>query len=66
MTLAKLEHMYLDFVNNFLTVERFAEYYGLDYYDAEWIIEQGRALNAVQAQVNSMNLSAIVISLKAV
>ena len=66
MTLAKLEYMYLDFVNNFLTVERFAEHYGLDYYDAEWIIEQGKALNAVQAQVNSMNLSAIVIRLKAV
>jgi hypothetical protein len=64
MTLAKLEYMYLDFVNNFLTIECFAEHYGLDYFDAEWIIEQGKALNAVMGQVNSMNECGILMIVK--
>jgi hypothetical protein len=29
-----LADLYLDWVNNFLTIERFAEYYGLDEDDA--------------------------------
>jgi hypothetical protein len=29
-----LADLYLDWVNNFLTIERFAEYYGLDKDDA--------------------------------
>lgn len=34
--------LYLDYVNNFLTVEKFAEHYGLSLVDAEKIIRQGR------------------------
>jgi hypothetical protein len=30
-----LADLYLDWVNNFLTIERFAEYYGLDEDDAK-------------------------------
>lgn len=35
----KLLHIvYLDWVNNFLTIERFAEYYGLHVNEAEMLI----------------------------
>ena len=34
--------LYLDYVNNFLTVERFAEYYGMTQEHAEEIIFTGR------------------------
>lgn len=34
--------LYLDWVNNFLTVERFAEYYGLDVDYAQHFIDQMR------------------------
>ena len=37
--------MYLDWVNNFLTVERFAEHYGLDDDTASAVIDEGRALH---------------------
>jgi hypothetical protein len=36
--------MYLDWFNNFLTVARFAEYYGMSENQAESIIENGREL----------------------
>ena len=41
-TLAKI---YLDWVNNFLTVERYAEYYGIDEAEALWTITEGRKLH---------------------
>lgn len=34
----KLESIYLDYVNNFLTVERFAEVYGLSVEDAKALL----------------------------
>ncbi len=34
-----LADLYLDWVNNFLTTERFAEYYGLDDDDAKALLE---------------------------
>jgi len=37
--------LYLDYVNNFGTVERFAEHYGLSKDGANLIINQGRELN---------------------
>jgi hypothetical protein len=33
-----LADVYLDWVNNFLTIERFAEYYGLDEGDAKQLL----------------------------
>lgn len=33
-----LADVYLDWVNNFLTLERFAEYYGLDESDAKQLL----------------------------
>jgi len=37
--------MYLDYVNNFLTVGVFADHYGLNEIDAHYSIELGRKLN---------------------
>jgi hypothetical protein len=39
----KHEHMYLDYVNNFVTVSAFAQYYGLTNEDALDVIDSGRA-----------------------
>jgi len=45
VTRADCRAMYLDWVNNFLTVARFAEYYGLDAVTASAVIDEGRALH---------------------
>jgi hypothetical protein len=37
--------MYLDYFNNFLTVERFAEYYNLSISDAKTVIYAGRNIH---------------------
>jgi len=37
--------IYLDWVNNFISLEKFAEHYGLDEIDANYVIELGRNLN---------------------
>lgn len=37
--------IYLDWVNNFLTLSKFAEYYNIDEIDAHYIIDLGRKLN---------------------
>jgi hypothetical protein len=41
----KLETLYLDWFNNFLTVERFAEYYEMPVDKAHRVIRIGRCLN---------------------
>jgi hypothetical protein len=41
----KIEGLYIVWVNKFLTVRRFAEYYGLTEAQAHRIINTGRALN---------------------
>jgi hypothetical protein len=41
----KIIEMYLDYVNNFLTVAGFAEHYGIDEFEANVIINAGRELN---------------------
>jgi hypothetical protein len=45
MTNDKKESMYLDYVNNFLTLKRFAEYHGIDIDEAATIIQEGREIN---------------------
>ena len=37
--------LFRDWFNNFLTLERYAEYYGIDEAEALWTIEQGRDLH---------------------
>jgi hypothetical protein len=41
----KLVELYLDYFNNFLTIECFAEYYQLSEGDANFVINNGRILN---------------------
>ena len=41
----KLAALYLDWVNNFLTLEKFASHYGLDVEDAGLMIHQGRSIH---------------------
>ena len=43
MTNRKKQELYLDWVNNFLTVAYFAEYYGLTEAEANAVINDGRA-----------------------
>ena len=42
-----IDTMYLDWFNNFLTLERFAEYYGIRDNTAKLIIKIGRLQNEV-------------------
>ena len=39
-----VERLYLDWFNNFLTIERFAEYYNMTVEQAEKIIKVGRKM----------------------
>ena len=39
-----VERLYLDWFNNFLTIERFAEYYNMTVEHAEKVIEIGRKM----------------------
>lgn len=42
---AKINDMYLDYFNNFLSIYRFAEYYEIDEEKAYRIIDIGRKIN---------------------
>tara|TARA_R100000700_G_C3134863_1_gene118691 strand:+ start:199 stop:375 length:177 start_codon:yes stop_codon:yes gene_type:complete len=43
--LYKLELLYLDYLNNFLTVEKFAEFYGMSTNKALKLIKIGKEIN---------------------
>lgn len=43
-----LQELFLDYFNNFLSVERFAEYYNLTIENAELVIEYGRKEHEAQ------------------
>jgi hypothetical protein len=45
LTSEEVEELYLDYSNNFLTLEGFASHYDLSLEDADHIIIQGRELN---------------------
>jgi flagellar motor component MotA len=44
--------IYLDWVNNFISLDKFADHYGLDEIDAHYIIDLGRKLNEEEAVKN--------------
>ncbi len=46
--------MYLDWVNNFLSLDKFAEHYDIDELDANYIIDLGRKLNEEEAEKNHL------------
>jgi hypothetical protein len=48
LTLESFTRLYLDFFNDFFTVERFAEYHELSLKDAQFIVDTGRAINSRQ------------------
>lgn len=48
MSLDKFTEMYLDWFNNFLTVERFAEYYEINVEQAQQIINLGREIGSLE------------------
>lgn len=50
MSLDKFVAMYLDWVNNFLTVERFAEHYAISEEQANEIIKLGRTISHLQLE----------------
>jgi hypothetical protein len=43
-----LQELYLDWVNNFLTISRFAEYYNITVIEAEILIEAGKKINEIK------------------
>lgn len=44
-----LDFIFMDWFNNFLSVERFAEYYGLEIEQAEKVINVGRKIHDMRA-----------------
>ena len=50
LTLARFTELYLSYLNDFLTVEAFANYYGLTTADADFIVATGRAINNYQLE----------------
>lgn len=45
LSIQKVQDMYLDRINNFLTNEKFAEYYGIEICEAELIISKGAEIH---------------------
>lgn len=43
ITATRVERLYLSYVNDFITVQAFATYYGLTHKEADQIIARGRA-----------------------
>ena len=41
----RIVELYLEYVNDFLTIDCFAEYHNFDLEHANWIINNGRILN---------------------
>jgi hypothetical protein len=48
MSLDRFVELYLDYRNNFLTVEAFAAHYGLSYKTAEAIVVCGRTISNLE------------------
>ncbi len=47
---AIVSELYLDYVNNYLTVEKFAEHHEISFFMAMQIIEEGRAIHEQNCQ----------------
>ena len=50
----ELNEMYVEYYNNFLTVERFASYKGWSLWYAKQVINSGRKINRDQALLNEL------------
>jgi hypothetical protein len=49
---SKLKEMYLDYVNNFITIEKFSCYYDLEYTEALHVINLGKSIHVTDIQMN--------------
>lgn len=49
---SKLKEMYLDYVNNFITVDKFSCHYDLKYTDALHVINLGKSIHVTDIQMN--------------
>ena len=45
-----LQNIYLQYVNDFLTVGAFADYYGVDDETADWLIDRGRQIHIEETE----------------
>lgn len=50
MTIDKFTEMYLEWVSNFLTIEKFAAYYGISVQKAEEIVAIGRRISYMELE----------------
>jgi hypothetical protein len=50
----KLIEIYLDWVNNFLTVARFSEYYGFTEDESKVLIELGKKYHEIQVETRKI------------
>ena len=41
----EIETMYLDYFNNYLTIDKFAEHYQISWFSAKSVIDKGRLIN---------------------
>ena len=48
------EMVYLDYINNFLTVAKFAEHYGISEIFADQVITEGRRINKEWAEMQQI------------
>ena len=49
---SKLKEMYLDYVNNFITVNKFSCHYDLKYTEALHVINLGKSIHVTDIQMN--------------
>ena len=49
---SKLKEMYLDYVNNFITVDKFSCHYDLKYTEALHVINLGKSIHETDIQMN--------------
>jgi len=49
---SKLKEMYLDYVNNFITVDKFSCHYDLKYCEALHVINLGKSIYETDIQMN--------------
>ena len=49
---SKLKEMYLDYVNNFITVDKFSCHYDLKYNDALHVINLGKSIHETDIQMS--------------
>ena len=55
MSLDQFTKIYLDYVNNFISIQGFADHYGITYEEAETIIKLGHQINYINIDFGHTN-----------